>query len=103
MAPAVQDFWMMLSGDRHRRTAQLAELAEGYGEFNDFDGRELRLVEPLRALRMLHYAAWIARRWDDPIFPRTFSWFNTPRYWGEHILELREQVAALSESPLELQ
>lgn len=103
MAPAVQDFWMMLSGDRSRRLAQLSELVEGYGEFCDFDSRELRLIEPLRALRMLHYSAWLARRWDDPTFPRTFSWFNTPRYWGEHILELREQLAALSEPPLELQ
>lgn len=101
-APAVQDFWMMLSGDRQRRSLQLAELVEGYREFNEFDPRELRLVESLRGLRMLHYAAWIARRQDDPIFPRTFSWFGTPRYWGEHILELREQTAALSEPPLEL-
>jgi Ser/Thr protein kinase RdoA (MazF antagonist) len=101
-APAVQDFWMMLSGERPRQTAQIAELIDGYGEFNDFDTRELRLIEPLRALRMLHYSAWLAGRWEDPIFPRTFTWFNTPRYWGEHILELREQVAALSEPPLEL-
>lgn len=102
MAPAVQDLWMMLSGDRHRQTAQLAELLEGYNEFFDFHPRELRLIEPLRALRMLHHSAWLARRWEDPIFPRTFSWFNTDRYWGEHILELREQVAVLSEPPLEL-
>ncbi|HWI41615.1 MAG TPA: serine/threonine protein kinase [Verrucomicrobiae bacterium] len=101
MAPAVQDLWMMLSGERPRKTAQLAELLEGYREFNDFDPRELRLVEALRGLRMLHYSAWLARRWEDPIFPRTFPWFNTTRYWGEHILELREQLAALSEPPLE--
>lgn len=101
MAPAVQDLWMMLSGDRPQRTAQLAEILEGYGEFCDFDARELRLVEALRSLRILHFSAWLARRWDDPTFPRHFSWFNTPRYWGEHILELREQIAALSEPPLE--
>ncbi|MBJ6725648.1 serine/threonine protein kinase [Geomesophilobacter sediminis] len=101
-APAVQDLWMMLSGDRQRQTQQLDSLIEGYREFNDFDPRELRLVEPLRALRMLHYNAWLARRWEDPSFPLAFPWFNTLRYWGEHILQLREQVAALSEEPLQL-
>jgi Ser/Thr protein kinase RdoA (MazF antagonist) len=101
-APAVQDLWMMLSGDRARQLAQLDALLEGYGEFHDFDPRELHLIEPLRALRLLHYAAWLAARWDDPIFPRTFPWFNTPHYWNEHILELREQLAALDEPPLEL-
>ena len=102
MAPAIQDFWMMLSGERPRQTDQLAELVEGYREFCDFNPRELRLVGVLRTLRMLHYSAWLARRWQDPIFPRTFPWFNTVRYWGEQILELREQLGALSEPPLEL-
>lgn len=102
MAPAVQDLWMMLSGDRPRKLAQLDALMEGYTEFNGFDPRELRLIEPLRALRVLHYSAWLARRWEDPIFPATFPWFNTPRYWNDHIIELREQVAALAEPPLEL-
>jgi Ser/Thr protein kinase RdoA (MazF antagonist) len=101
-APAVQDIWMMLSGERSRQTLQLDSVIEGYREFNDFDPRELRLIEPLRALRMLHYTAWLARRWDDPSFPQNFPWFNTVRYWGEHILELREQVGALSEEPLQL-
>jgi len=102
MAPAVQDLWMMLSGERPRQNAQLAELIEGYSEFCDFNPRELQLIGALRALRMLHYSAWLARRWEDPIFPRTFPWFNTVRYWGEQILELREQLATLSEPPLEL-
>jgi Ser/Thr protein kinase RdoA (MazF antagonist) len=102
MAPAVQDLWMMLSGERPRQTAQLDSLIEGYREFYDFQPSELRLVEPLRALRMLHYSAWLARRWEDPIFPLTFPWFNTVRYWGEQILQLREQLAALAEPPLEL-
>ncbi|MCM0080990.1 serine/threonine protein kinase [Geomonas sp. Red32] len=102
MAPAVQDLWMMLSGERPRRMAQLEALMKGYREFRDFDRRELRLVEPLRALRMLHYSAWLGSRWEDPIFPSTFPWFNTVRYWGEHILQLREQLAALEEDPLEL-
>jgi Ser/Thr protein kinase RdoA (MazF antagonist) len=102
MAPAVQDLWMMFSGERPRQLAQLDSLMEGYREFFDFDARELRYIEPLRTLRMLHYSAWIARRWQDPIFPHTFFWFNTTRYWGEHILELREQLAALAEPPLDL-
>lgn len=101
-APAVQDLWMMLSGDRPRRSAQLAALLDGYTEFNDFDPRELLLVEALRGLRMLHYSAWLAARWEDPMFPRTFPWFNTVRYWGEQILALREQLAALDEPPLEI-
>ena len=102
-APAVQDLWMMLSGDRQRQTAQLESLMEGYREFCDFDLRELRLIESLRALRMLHYSAWIASRWDDPAFPAAFPWFNTVRYWGEQILALREQLAVLEEPPLELE
>jgi len=103
MAPAVQDLWMMLSGDRLRRTEQLAALIKGYTEFHDFNPAELRLVEVLRSLRMLHYSAWLGSRWQDPVFPSTFPWFNTVRYWGEQILELREQLAALSEPPLELE
>jgi Ser/Thr protein kinase RdoA (MazF antagonist) len=103
MAPAVQDLWMMLSGDRQRQTAQLDALMEGYREFCEFDPGELRLIEVLRALRMLHYTAWIASRWDDPAFPVAFPWFNTVSYWGEQILALREQLAVLDEPPLELE
>jgi len=102
MAPAVQDIWMMLSGDRQRQTAQLAEIIEGYDEFYTFDPRELQLVEALRALRILHHTAWLARRWHDPAFPHHFPWFNTPRFWGEHILQIREQIAALQEEPLQV-
>ncbi|MBT4522569.1 MAG: serine/threonine protein kinase [Halieaceae bacterium] len=102
MAPAVQDLWMFLSGDRNHRQLQLSELVEGYGEFCDFDPRQLRWVEALRTMRIMHYAAWVARRWDDPAFPHSFTWFNTDRYWGEHILELREQLGALQEEPLKL-
>lgn len=102
MAPAIQDLWMFLSGDRNRQTAQISELVEGYNEFYDFHPRELHLVEVLRSLRMIHYAAWLASRWQDPAFPKNFPWFNTERYWGEHILELREQWAALEEPPLKL-
>ena len=102
MSPAVQDIWMFLSGDRHRRQLQLAEVVEGYNEFCDFDPRQLRWIEALRTMRIVHYAAWLGRRWEDPAFPRSFTWFNTERYWGEHILELREQLAALQEEPLQL-
>ncbi|KAA1190647.1 serine/threonine protein kinase [Pseudohalioglobus sediminis] len=102
MAPAIQDLWMFLNGERHERELQLAELVEGYAEFCDFDARQLRWIEPLRTLRLVHYAAWLARRWDDPAFPRAFTWFNSERYWAEHILELREQLAALQEEPLRL-
>lgn len=102
MAPAVQDLWMMLSGERSRQLVQLDQLVKGYTEFRDFHPGELMLVEPLRALRMLHYSAWLARRWEDPTFPITFPWFNTVRYWGEHILQLREQLSALDDPPLEL-
>src|SRR5690606_20801299 len=98
--PAIQDLWMLLSGERAQQTLQLAEVLEGYREFCDFDLAQLPLIEALRSLRIMHYSAWLARRWSDPAFPRHFPWFNTERYWGEHILELREQLAALQEPPL---
>ena len=99
--PAIQDLWMLLSGDRQYMTAGLADLLEGYTEFCDFDARELHLVEALRTLRMMHYAAWIARRWEDKAFPLAFPFFNTQRYWEDHILSLREQAALMDEPPLE--
>jgi Ser/Thr protein kinase RdoA (MazF antagonist) len=102
MAPAIQDLWMFLTGDRHQQQLQVGEVIEGYNEFADFDPRELHLVEALRTLRMMYYAAWIARRWDDPAFPHNFSWFNTERYWGEHLLQLREQFFALQQPVLKL-
>jgi len=102
MGPAVQDIWLMLSGDAPQQSGQLIELIEGYEEFCEFDPRELNLIEALRTLRMMHYAAWLARRWTDPAFPMHFPWFNTERYWSEHILELREQFAALHEPALKL-
>jgi len=100
--PAMQDLWMLLSGDRPTQLAQIAEIIDGYQEFCDFAPRELRLIESLRTLRLMHYAAWLARRWSDPAFPHNFPWFNTERYWGQHILELREQLSALDEAPLVL-
>ena len=100
MAPAVQDLWMLVSGDRHSMGQQLGRLLAGYEDFSDFDDRELHLVEALRTLRLIHYCAWLARRWDDPAFPIAFPWFNTPRYWQDRVLELREQIAAMQEAPL---
>ena len=102
MAPAVQDLWMLLSGSRQEQEMQLSEVVEEYDQFCSFDSKELNLIEPLRTLRIMHHAAWLARRWTDPAFPRAFPWFNTERYWGEHILELREQLSALQEEPLRL-
>lgn len=100
--PALQDLWMLLSGTRAEMSEQLAQLLEGYAQFCDFDARELVLTESLRTLRMIHYAAWLARRWSDPAFPRAFPWFEEPRYWEDHVLALREQMAAIEEGPLQL-
>ena len=101
MAPAVQDLWMLVSGDLRSMALQLGHLLDGYREFMDFDPRELELVEALRTLRLLHYSAWLARRWDDPAFPIAFPWFNTQRYWQDRILELREQIAAMQEPAID--
>jgi Ser/Thr protein kinase RdoA (MazF antagonist) len=100
MGPAIQDLWMLLSGERADMVRQFSDLMAGYEDFYDFDPRELHLVEALRTLRLIHYAAWIARRWDDPAFPVAFPWFNTQRYWQDRILELREQIALMDEPPL---
>ena len=102
MGPAVQDLWMLLSGTRHEMAVQLREVVEAYEEFCDFDRRELHLVEALRTLRLIHYSAWLAQRWDDPAFPHAFPFFNTQRYWQDRILELREQIGAMNEGPLQL-
>lgn len=100
MGPAVQDLWMLLSGERADRVQQLTGVLAGYEDFCDFDERELHLVEALRTLRLIHYAAWLAQRWDDSAFKQAFPWFNTQRYWQDRILELREQIALMDEPPL---
>ncbi|MGI9220775.1 MAG: serine/threonine protein kinase [Woeseiaceae bacterium] len=99
--PAVQDLWMFLSGDKNEQAPQLAALLEGYEEFRRFDARELHLIEALRSLRIMHYAAWLARRWSDPAFQTAFPWFAGQRYWDEHMLALREQVSLMQENPVE--
>jgi len=101
MGPAIQDLWMLLHGDRREMTAQLAEILDGYSEFYEFDARQLHLVEAMRSLRMIYHSAWLARRWRDPAFPLAFPWFNSHHYWEEQVLGLREQVALLTEAPLE--
>lgn len=98
--PAVQDVWMLLSGDRAAMTRQLLDVLDGYESFMDFDWRELRLVEPLRTLRVLHHSAWIARRWSDPTFPINFPWFASPAYWADQCTRLAEQLEAMAEPPL---
>ncbi|MFM2050177.1 MAG: hypothetical protein RL682_668 [Pseudomonadota bacterium] len=98
--PAVQDLWMLLSGDRRQRTQQLSALLDGYEQFRPFDRRELALIEPLRTLRLIHYSAWLARRWDDPAFPIAFPHFGTSAYWHEQVQLLQEQIEQMQQEPL---
>lgn len=100
--PAIQDLWMLISGEPHEMQQQLSHIIEGYRQFCTFDTRELQLIEALRTLRMLHHAAWLARRWEDPAFPIAFPWFEGPRYWEDLILSLREQLSAMQEPALTL-
>ena len=100
MGPPIQDLWMLLSGERAEQTQQLSLILDAYTTFYDFDARTLGAIEALRTLRIMHHAAWIARRWHDPAFPSAFPWFDSPRFWSDHLLELREQQALLDEPPL---
>lgn len=100
--PAIQDMWLLLNGEDAERGAQLGELLEGYEMFRDFNRRERHLIEPLRCYRQISHCAWLARRWDDPAFPRFFPWFAQPRFWSDQILSLREQLAALQSPSLAL-
>lgn len=97
---SAQDLWMLLSGERRERTGQLGALVDGYEQFREFDRRELALIEPLRTLRLIHYSAWLARRWDDPAFPPTFPWFGSSDYWQGQVQMLEEQLEAMAEPPL---
>lgn len=100
--PAIQDLWMMLSGDRQQQLLQLDTLLMGYEEFFTFEPKELNLIESLRTMRVVNYMAWLCKRWQDPAFPRNFPWFNTPKYWEQQILMLKEQMSALQQPPLSL-
>jgi Ser/Thr protein kinase RdoA (MazF antagonist) len=101
--PAIQDLWMLLNGERQDKMMQLDVLLEGYNEFFELPSEQLKLIEPLRGLRMVHYMAWLAKRWQDPAFPAAFPWFNDPKYWENQVLGFKEQIAALNEKPLSLQ
>ena len=100
--PAVQDLWMLLSGESYEMAEQMKDVLEGYTQFHDFNRRELNLIEALRTLRMLHHAAWLAKRWQDPAFPIAFPWFGEPRYWEDLVLSLREQLGRMHEEPLQI-
>jgi Ser/Thr protein kinase RdoA (MazF antagonist) len=100
--PAIQDLWMLLSGGQQEMRTELHDLLTGYEQFLPFDRSEIVLIEPLRALRMIHYSAWLARRWHDPAFPRAFPWFAEPRYWEQHYRSLEDQLAAVVGPALEL-
>lgn len=100
--PAIQDLWMLLSGDSNEMAAQMKDVLEGYTQFHHLNRRELGLIEALRTLRMLHHAAWLAKRWQDPAFPIAFPWFGEPRYWEDLILSLREQLGRMHEPPLQI-
>jgi len=102
MGPAIQDLWMLLSGDHRDMALQLSYLGDGYEMFRELNRKEIVLIEPLRTLRMIHYAAWLARRWNDPAFPTAFPWFNTTQYWQEHLSLLAQQKSALQQPPLTL-
>lgn len=97
MGPAIQDIWMLLSGEPKHMELQLEKILNGYYEFHDFNLRERHLIEVLRTLRMLHYSGWLAKRWDDPAFPLSFPWFNTPVYWENMMRNLNEQIDLLDQ------
>lgn len=100
--PAIQDLWMLLSGSPEAMRGQMILVLQGYRQIRDFDARELALIEPLRTLRMVHHSAWLAERWTDPAFPAAFPWFGTPGYWGQQTTQLREQIEAMAEAPMDL-
>jgi len=100
MGPRIQDLWMLLSGSPWDQQRQWQEILTGYQQFADFDFREVRMVEPLRGLRMLHHAAWVAQRWEDPAFPRAFPWFGETRNWESYVTDLFEQSITIQNQPL---
>ena len=100
--PAIQDLWMLLSGTPEEMRTELTDILAGYEQFSPFDRSEITLIESLRALRMIHYSAWLAQRWHDPAFPKAFPWFAEPRYWEQHHRALEEQLTAVTQPPLQL-
>jgi Ser/Thr protein kinase RdoA (MazF antagonist) len=100
--PAIQDIWMLLNGERADKMMQLDILLEEYQQYCDFDNSQLKLIEPLRGLRLVYYMAWLNRRWQDPAFPLAFPWFGEDKYWEGQVLAFKEQIALLNEPPLTL-
>ena len=98
--PAVQDLWMLLAGSAEEMRGQVGEFLEGYEQFMPFDRAELRLIEPLRAMRLVHYTGWLARRWHDPAFPQAFPWFGTPVYFEGHVRDLERALEAIEAGPV---
>ena len=98
--PAVQDLWMLLSGERNAQTVALSAVLDGYEQVRAFNRAELALIEPLRTLRMVHYSTWLAKRWDDPAFAANFPWFGSPDYWHGQVHQLQEQIEAMQEPAL---
>ena len=98
----MQDIWMLLSGSQDEQRSQLDAIRKGYEVFRPFPYDELRHIEALRTLRIIKYAAWLCQRWEDPAFPMAFPWLDGHRFWSEHVLTLREQLAALYNEPLTL-
>ena len=97
MGPAIQDIWMFLAGDNNQK--QLSELIDGYEESIEFPHYQLSWIPALRALRVINYSAWLAKRWSDPAFPKAFPWFNTDDYWAQHIKELQNLSLAFNLNP----
>jgi Ser/Thr protein kinase RdoA (MazF antagonist) len=102
LGPAVQDLWLALPGRDAAATALRERLLDGYVQFRAFDRRELALIEPLRGLRMIHYAAWLARRWHDPIFPLHWPQFGSEEAWERETIDLEEQAEAVERDAREL-
>ena len=98
--PAMQDIWMLLSGEREEQLQQLESIRNGYEVFRPFPYHQLKWIEALRTIRLIKHTAWVAERWSDPAFPAAFPWFTGVQYWSSHILSLREQLSAIQEAPL---
>jgi Ser/Thr protein kinase RdoA (MazF antagonist) len=98
--PRIQDLWMFLSGSGAEQRAQWALIMEGYAQFHTIEYHELRLVEALRAYRMLNHAAWLLDRWHDPAFPRAFPWAGEARYWEQYVNDLQDQLQLLEQPPV---
>lgn len=103
MGPAVQDLWMLLSGNQQEQQLQLSTLLEGYEQEFEFQTEQLKLIEPLRSMRIIHYVSWISKRWSDPAFPLNFPWFTTDQYWKELLQSLQQQTINMQVAPLSTQ